>query len=128
MLQHIAKSLSVKVLLTSKCHAELAGEGVEYVWACAKGANRNLRMRIKKGKDNFNASIHYCLSEEVITKVRIRKFARRARQYLMAYHAIDTKQVDDQTQEHDCAMQGPVPGSTDKADWEVQSSPLCILL
>ena len=107
MLQHIAKSLGVKVLLTPKCHAELAGEGVEYVWACAKGAYRNLSLREKKGKDNFKASIRFCLSEEVITKVRIRRFARRARQYFMAYHAIDTHQVDDQTQ-HDCETHGPV--------------------
>jgi len=107
MLQHIAKSLGVKVLLTPKCHAELAGEGVEYVWACAKGAYRNLSLREKKGKDNFKASIRFCLSEELITKVRIRRFARRARQYLMAYHAIDTHQVDDQTQ-HDCETHGPV--------------------
>lgn len=107
MLQHIAKTLGVKVLLTPKCHAELAGEGVEYVWACSKGAYRNLSLQAKKGKDNFKASIRYCLSEEVITKVRIRRFARRARQYLMAYHAIDTCQVDDETQ-HDCKTHGPV--------------------
>jgi hypothetical protein len=43
----------------------------------------------------------------VITKVRIGKFARRARQYLMAYHAIDTQQVDKQTQS-DCTTHGPV--------------------
>ncbi|KAI2512942.1 hypothetical protein MHU86_1488 [Fragilaria crotonensis] len=107
MLQHIAKTLGVKVLLTPKCHAELAGEGVEYVWACSKGAYRNLSLQAKKGKDNFKASIRYCLSEEVITKVRIRRFARRARQYLMAYHAIDACQVDDETQ-HDCKTHGPV--------------------
>jgi hypothetical protein len=107
MLQHIANTLGVTVLLTPKCHAELAGEGVEYVWACAKGAYRSMSLKQKRGKDNFKASIRFCLSEEVITKVRIRKFATRARQYLMAYHAIDTHQVDEQTQ-HDCTTHGPV--------------------
>ena len=107
MMQHIAKNIGVTVLLTPKCHAELAGEGVEYLWACAKGAYRNMSLREKKGKDNFKASVCHCLSEEVITKVRIRKFARRARQYLMAYHAIDTQQVDQQTL-IDCATYGPV--------------------
>jgi hypothetical protein len=43
----------------------------------------------------------------VITRERVRKFGRRARQYLMAYHAIDSGQVDEQTQ-HDCKMYGPV--------------------
>ncbi len=107
MLQHIAKSLGITVLLTPKCHAKLAGEGVEYVWACAKGAYRNMSLQHKKGKYNFKASVCYCLSEEVISKVRIRKFARRALQYLMAYHAIDTHHVDKQTH-HDCTTHGPV--------------------
>ncbi len=107
MLQHIAKSIGVKVLLTPKCHAELAGKGVEYVWACAKGAYRNWSLQEKKGKDNFKASICYCLSEEVITTVRIRRFARRARQYVMAYHAINTSQVDEKTQ-HDSKTHSPV--------------------
>ena len=106
-MQHIAEEIGVVVLLTPKCHAELAGEGVEYLWACAKGAYRNMTLCQKKGKDNFKASVRHCLSEEVITKVRIRKFARRARQYLMAYHAIDTQQVDKQTQS-DCTTHGPV--------------------
>jgi hypothetical protein len=101
MLQHISKSLAITVLLTPKCHAELAGEGVEYVWACAKGAYRNMSLQQKKGKYNFKASVCYCLSEKVITKVRIRKFARRALQYLTAYHAIDAHHVDEQTH-HDC--------------------------
>ena len=32
-----------------------------------KGAYRNISLQRKKGKDNFKASIRYCLSEEVIT-------------------------------------------------------------
>ena len=107
MLQHIAQKIGVKMLLTPKCHAELAGEGVEYVWACAKGAYRNMSLQDKKGKDNFKASVRDCLSDEVITTVRIRKFARRARQYMMAYHAIDTRQLDAQTQ-HYCTTHGTV--------------------
>jgi hypothetical protein len=36
MLLRDAKCLDIKVLLTPKCHAELAGEGVEYIWGGAK--------------------------------------------------------------------------------------------
>ena len=97
MMQHTANSIGVTVLLTPKYHAELAGEGVEYLWACAKGAYRNMSLKEKKGKDNCKVSVRHCLSKEVITKVRIQKFARRARQYLMAYHAIDKGQLDEQT-------------------------------
>ncbi|KAI2509347.1 hypothetical protein MHU86_5100 [Fragilaria crotonensis] len=107
MLQHIAKRLGTEVLLTPKCHAELAGEGVEYIWGGAKGEYRRFSLAEKRGKDNFKSSLHHCLSEEVITIERVRKYARRARQYLMAYHAIDSGQVDAQTR-HDCLKYGPV--------------------
>jgi hypothetical protein len=107
MLQHIAKSIGVEVLLTPKCHAELAGEGVEYVWGGAKGEYRRLSLAEKRGKDNFKDSLHHCLSEEAIPIDRVRKYARWARQYLMAYHAVDTGQVDPQTQ-HECSKHGPV--------------------
>ena len=100
MLQYIATKIGVTVLLTPKCHAELAGEGIEYMWACSKGAYRNLSLKEKKGKENFNASVCHCLSEQIaVTVRRIRKFAQRARLYLMAYHAIDFSQVDQQTQQ-----------------------------
>ena len=59
MLQHIAKRIGVEVLLTPKCHAELAGEGVEYVWGGAKGEYRRLSLAQKRGKDNFKTSMHY---------------------------------------------------------------------
>lgn len=107
MLQHVAKRIGVEVLLTPKCHAELAGEGVEYVWGGAKGEYRRLSLAQKRGKDNFKSSMHHCLSEEVIPIERVRKYARRARQYLMAYHAVDTGQLDQPTL-HDCLKYGPV--------------------
>jgi hypothetical protein len=107
MLQHIGNGLGVEVLLTPKCHAELAGESVEYIWGGAKGEYRQLSLAQKRGKDNFKASLHHCLSEEVITIERVRRYARRARQYLMAYHAVDSGQVDEQTQ-NDCLKYGPV--------------------
>ena len=108
ILQHVAKRIGVEVLLTPKCHAELAGEGVEYVWGGAKGEYRRLSLAQKRGKDNFKSRMHYCLSEEVIPMIeRVRKYARRARQYLMAYHAVDTGQLDQLTL-HDCLKYGPV--------------------
>ena len=76
MMQCIGTKLGVEVMLTPKCHAEIAGEGVEeYMWACAKGTYWNLALKEKKGKSNFMASVRTCLSAEVITGARIRKFS-----------------------------------------------------
>ncbi len=94
--------------MTPKCLSELAGEGVEYIWDGAKGEYRRLSLAQKRGKDNFKTCLYHCLSEEVITIERVRKYARQARQYLIAYHhAVDTGQVDPQTH-NDCLKFGPV--------------------
>ena len=82
MMEHVGAKIGVEVMLTPKCHAEIAGEGVESMWACSKGAYRNLALKEKKGKENFMAGVRYCLSENVLSIERIRKFAKRARQYL----------------------------------------------
>ena len=74
----LSSKLGVVVLLTPWCHAELANMDVEYPpwWASAKGAYRNMTLYQKKGKDNFKARVCHCLSEEVITKARIKKFSQ----------------------------------------------------
>ena len=51
MLQYIATKIGVTVLLTLKCHGELlAGEGIEFMWACSKVAYRNLSLKEKMGR------------------------------------------------------------------------------
>ena len=72
-MQHIPNCL-VNFILTPKCHTKLAGEGIEYLWIQAKGTYRSLLLNQNKGKDNFKASILYCLSEKVITRDRVRNF------------------------------------------------------
>ena len=74
----------MEVIPTPKCHAELAGEGVEYMWACSKNRYRNLSLKEKKGKDKFTEAVRKFLSVDVITLTQIRKFAKQARQYLIA--------------------------------------------
>jgi hypothetical protein len=77
MMEHVGATLGVEVMLTPKCHAKIAGEGVEYMWVCSKGAYRNLTLKEKMGKENFIAGVRNCLSAEVISGVeRIRKFAK----------------------------------------------------
>ena len=41
-LQYLGTQLGVRVELTPKIHAELAGEGVEYSWAHAKSFYRRV--------------------------------------------------------------------------------------
>ena len=50
LLQYHARLLGVIVDRTPKCHPEIAGEGVEYSWGCAKGTYRRLPFAEKKRK------------------------------------------------------------------------------
>ena len=48
----------------------------------------------RERKDKFIEAVRKYLLVDMITLMRIRKFAKRARQYLIAYHAIDSGQVN----------------------------------
>jgi hypothetical protein len=73
-----------------KCHCELAREGVEYSWACAKNEFRRKPIRLKKkSKDLFKATVRECLSREV------RTFSKRAREYICAYHVLHEQMIQE---------------------------------
>ena len=108
MMEFVGVKLGVEVILTPKCHAELAGEGVEYMWACAKGFYRNLSLKEKTGIGKFNESVRKCLSDNVLSLTRLRKFSRRAHQYLMAYHFFDSQQSHPDIPLAECDRLGPV--------------------
>jgi len=77
MLQSIAHDLGVRVDRTPKYHCELAGECIEYAWACSKNKYRSILLENKRGKENFVSSIRSCISREHITRERAQKFAKR---------------------------------------------------
>ena len=91
LLQYHGKTLGVIVDRSPKCHPEVAGEGIEYSWGCAKGKYRRLPLSDKRRKDNFRNSVRQCMdTSEVLTIDRQRMFSKRARQYMLAYHSIET--------------------------------------
>jgi hypothetical protein len=47
MMEFIGRKVGVEVILTPKYHAELAGKGFEYMWACSKKHYRNLSLKEK---------------------------------------------------------------------------------
>ena len=87
-LEHVAESLGAKVIITTKYHAEYAGEGVEYSWGFSKCVYRRFSLAAKKGRDNFDALVNKCISRELLTVDMVRKFSKRARGYMQAYRAL----------------------------------------
>ena len=80
---------------TPKCHCELAGEGVEYAWGCAKNHYQWQPLKDKRGKENFRQTVRKCFSRDIITTKRVRMFSQRARAYIPAYHMIRQEQLTD---------------------------------
>jgi hypothetical protein len=94
-LQYLGTQLGVTVELTPKFHAELAGEGVEYGWAHAKAFYRRVPVSRKRGRENFKVLVKECTCPvNVLSKVRIEKFAARARAYICTYHHLDQMNSD----------------------------------
>ena len=92
-LQYLGSQLGVRVQLTLKFHAELAGEGVEYSWAHAKSHYRRVPVSRKRGRENFKELVRECTCPvDVLSKVRIEKFAARARAYICTYYHLDQQQ------------------------------------
>ena len=91
-LQHLGVRLGLTVDFTPKFHAELAGEGVEYCWAHAKGYYRRMPLAQKRGRENFKTLVKdsTCPVEQ-LTRERICKFASRARAYICTYYFLDAE-------------------------------------
>lgn len=88
-LESVGIELGVKVIITPKFHAEIAGEGIEYAWGISKGVYRRKPLAEKKGKQaKFEALVKECLSRSVLTTECTRKLSRRARARLL-HHRID---------------------------------------
>ena len=82
-LKYILTLLGVDLRLTPKCHPEIAGIGIEYAWGYGK-----LRFRCEFNDAiamHLKANVLKSLDRSVITINRVRKFARKAREYKLTY-------------------------------------------
>ena len=96
LLQATGRELNVLIDRTPKCHCELAGEGIEYSWGCAKNRYRAEKLSEKRTKASFLKTVRMCVSQQVLTKDRVRQFSKHARRYTMSYHTMHNIQMDEQ--------------------------------
>ena len=94
LLQSMGKKMGVIIDRRPKCHAELAGEGIEYTWGFAKNYYRRQPLESKRKKETFRALVRSCFSQDKCTIETIRKFSKRARDYIVAYHLLTNKKDD----------------------------------
>eukprot|EP00951_Prasinocladus_malaysianus_P004373 scaffold30728_cov33-Prasinocladus_malaysianus.AAC.1 len=105
-LEQVVHSAGHLLRMSPKGHPELAGMGIEYTWGKAKFYfRRNNDCSPKK----FQSLVLKSLSTEVLPVERVRKFARRARDYVRAYatgskHYGILEKVRKKFSTHRCAM------------------------
>lgn len=68
--------------MTPKGHPEMAGVGIEYSWGKSK---QHYRRNNSLDPKLFHSEVLGALSSGVLFLERVRKFARRARNYMRAY-------------------------------------------
>ena len=89
LLQYHARILGCGLRCSPKCHPEIAGEGIEFMWGLAKVEYRIQPIENKKSKETFRDLVRQCIdSDNVLTLTRARKCAKRQRDYMIAYKAI----------------------------------------
>ncbi len=63
---------------TPKCHCELAGEGIEYSWGCAKNEYHRQPLSAKTKKEIFRETVRKSIAKNVLTKERVSLLLKRA--------------------------------------------------
>jgi hypothetical protein len=104
MLQSMGRKMGALIDRTPKCHPELAGEGIEYSWGCAKNYYQRLPLEENRKKEKFLGSVRKSMSKEVLSQERRVKFSKRAREYIMSYHMIRQQQNLQQQPSQDYAV------------------------
>ena len=69
----------------AEAHPELAGEGIEYHWAAAKAFYHRLPIDQKRSKQKFKDNVRNALATSYLTLQIARRFAKRARTYILVY-------------------------------------------
>jgi hypothetical protein len=95
LLQSNGRKIGITIDQMPKCHCELAGDGVGYSWVCAKKEFRRKPIRLKKSKELFKATVRECLSRDVVTDERVRRFSKRAREYICACHVLHEQMIQE---------------------------------
>jgi hypothetical protein len=90
LLQLHGEKLGVIIDRSPKCHPEIAGEGIEYVWSLAKLKYRFMRIHEKRSRMAFHRAVkESTCPRNHLTVQRIRKCSKRARRYMLAYSAFN---------------------------------------
>ena len=102
-LEFVIEELGGSCQMSPKYHPEIAGEGIEYLWGYVKKLYR-VNWSIREAKDQKEADFLRLIdgimdgSDGKINATVVRKSARRARDYMLAYRLIQKEQEKQERQ------------------------------
>ena len=97
LLQYHAQKLGTTLDRSPKCHPEIAGEGIEYVWALSKMNYRRAPISEKRNRAKFRQLVHVSTSPMTVLNInRVRACSRRARTYMKMYSIVQSLSKDEQ--------------------------------
>jgi hypothetical protein len=79
-LKPVGEKMGVRVITTTKFHAEMACEGIEYLWGVSKSWYRSKPLKVKSKKASFLQLVLACLDPKLITKEKVRSFSKTSYQ------------------------------------------------
>lgn len=88
LVQHVASLCGLKVIVTTKGHPKIAGDGVENCWAVSKQTYRATPRENRKTKGNFLAVMDDAFSSKTLSAMTVNGCSRKARNYMLAYLAL----------------------------------------
>ena len=98
LLQYHANRMGVSLDRSPKCHPELAGEGIEYLWAIAKIYYRKTDINKKRSKSLFHSLVSSVTDPKTVLSInRVRGSSKKARDYMILYHVFDNIDLVDHT-------------------------------
>ena len=81
--------MGVRVIATTKFHAEMAGKGAERLWGVAKSWGRSKPLEAKREKASSLQLVRDCLDPAPLTREKVRSFGKRARRCACARCAFE---------------------------------------
>jgi hypothetical protein len=82
-IQNLLESRGHILIVSPKCHPELAGSGIEYAWGIAEINFKNIQ---QKCSQNVKRHVEDVLSPEKLPLSSIWKYERKSRDYIRLYH------------------------------------------
>ena len=91
-IEYIGKTCGIHVYMSPKGHPEIAGMGIENIWAAGKQTYRAIPLSEKKDRDKFLVAWDSAFSSDTLNWLVANGCRRKAQNYMLAYLTIHLSQ------------------------------------